>query len=93
MQSNEEVRPAKYHRMSKPGRLALQQWRQDWAGFKDSVDEVLNGGAADDGESHRRGSNRALLVLKPECRARRSPRMRSENPSNILPWPRGMAVR
>jgi len=42
VQSNEG--PArKYYRMSKPGRVALQQWRQDWAGFKDSVDEVLNG--------------------------------------------------
>jgi PadR family transcriptional regulator PadR len=42
VQSNEG--PArKYYRMSRPGRVALQQWRQDWAGFKDSVDEVLNG--------------------------------------------------
>jgi PadR family transcriptional regulator PadR len=42
VQSNEG--PArKYYRMSKPGRVALQQWRQDWTGFKDSVDEVLNG--------------------------------------------------
>jgi PadR family transcriptional regulator, regulatory protein PadR len=42
VQSNEG--PArKYYRMSKPGQLALQQWRQDWIGFKESVDEVLNG--------------------------------------------------
>ena len=34
----------KYYRMSEPGRAALEQWRHDWTGFKDSVDEVLNGG-------------------------------------------------
>jgi PadR family transcriptional regulator, regulatory protein PadR len=34
----------KYYRMSKPGRAALEQWRDDWTGFKDSVDAVLNGG-------------------------------------------------
>ena len=43
VQSNEG--PArKYYRMSKSGRTALQQWRQDWDGFKHSVDEVLDGG-------------------------------------------------
>ena len=43
VQSNEG--PArKYYRMSKPGRAALDQWRLDWSAFRDSVDEVLNGG-------------------------------------------------
>jgi PadR family transcriptional regulator PadR len=37
----------KYYRMSKPGQHALDQWRDDWAGFKASVDEVLNGGPHD----------------------------------------------
>lgn len=42
VQSNEG--PArKYYRMSTSGRTALQQWRQDWDGFKHSVDEVLDG--------------------------------------------------
>jgi PadR family transcriptional regulator PadR len=34
----------KYYRMSKSGRAALEQWRHDWGEFRDSVDEVLNGG-------------------------------------------------
>ncbi len=33
----------KYYRMSERGRSALTQWRRDWAGFRDSVDGVLNG--------------------------------------------------
>jgi PadR family transcriptional regulator PadR len=33
----------KYYRMSRPGRAALEQWRQDWEGFKRSVDAVLDG--------------------------------------------------
>ena len=37
----------KYYRMSKQGRSALKQWRADWAGFRDSVDGVLNGAAND----------------------------------------------
>jgi PadR family transcriptional regulator PadR len=32
----------KYYRMSKAGRSALEQWRHDWIGFRDSVDEVMN---------------------------------------------------
>jgi PadR family transcriptional regulator PadR len=35
----------KYYRMSPPGRAALEQWRHDWDGFKDSVDAVLDGAA------------------------------------------------
>ncbi len=34
----------KYYRMSDSGRSALQQWRADWSGFRESVDAVLNGG-------------------------------------------------
>ena len=37
----------KYYRMSKPGQVALEQWRNDWSEFRDSVDAVLNG---DDGD-------------------------------------------
>jgi PadR family transcriptional regulator, regulatory protein PadR len=37
----------KYYRMSKQGSRTLEQWRRDWAGFRDSVDAVLNG--IDDG--------------------------------------------
>lgn len=33
----------KYYRMSDRGRHALEQWRHDWEGFRDSVDAVLNG--------------------------------------------------
>lgn len=33
----------KYYRMSERGREALQQWRHDWIGFRDSVDGVLDG--------------------------------------------------
>jgi PadR family transcriptional regulator PadR len=33
----------KYYRMSGPGRTALEQWRHDWRGFKESVDAVLDG--------------------------------------------------
>jgi PadR family transcriptional regulator PadR len=33
----------KYYRISRSGRAALEQWRHDWSGFKDSVDAVLNG--------------------------------------------------
>jgi len=35
----------KYYRMSKPGQATLEQWRHDWVVFRDSVDEVLNGGS------------------------------------------------
>lgn len=34
----------KYYRTSSDGRKALQQWRDDWTGFRESVDTVLNGG-------------------------------------------------
>ncbi len=37
----------KYYRMSKSGRVALEQWRHDWAEFRDSVDEVLKGDGHD----------------------------------------------
>lgn len=33
----------KYYRMSDEGREALEKWRGDWRGFRDSVDAVLNG--------------------------------------------------
>jgi PadR family transcriptional regulator PadR len=33
----------KYYRMSRPGRDALERWRRNWATFRDSVDEVLDG--------------------------------------------------
>jgi PadR family transcriptional regulator, regulatory protein PadR len=33
----------KYYRMSPRGREVLEQWRQDWATFRDSVNEVLDG--------------------------------------------------
>jgi PadR family transcriptional regulator PadR len=33
----------KYYRMSARGREVLEQWRQDWAAFRDSVNEVLDG--------------------------------------------------
>jgi PadR family transcriptional regulator PadR len=35
----------KYYRMSAQGGEALQQWRHDWTEFRDSVNEVLNGGS------------------------------------------------
>ena len=34
----------KYYRMSDRGREALGQWRDDWGGFRNSVDAVLDGG-------------------------------------------------
>ncbi len=34
----------KYYRMSDRGREALRQWRDDWGGFRNSVDAVLEGG-------------------------------------------------
>ena len=34
----------KYYRMSPEGHRALQRWREDWSGFRDSVDAVLDGG-------------------------------------------------
>jgi PadR family transcriptional regulator len=34
----------KYYRMSDEGRIALEQWRHDWATFRAAVDEVLEGG-------------------------------------------------
>ncbi|MCH8971469.1 MAG: PadR family transcriptional regulator [Acidobacteria bacterium] len=34
----------KYYRMSDRGREALEQWRDDWGGFRNSVDAVLDGG-------------------------------------------------
>ncbi|HEX9865406.1 MAG TPA: PadR family transcriptional regulator [Acidimicrobiia bacterium] len=37
----------KYYRMTAAGRDALRQWRQDWAEFRDSVNEVLTGGKGD----------------------------------------------
>ena len=37
----------KYYRMSKPGRAKLEQWRHDWAMFKLSVDNVLDGAGND----------------------------------------------
>jgi PadR family transcriptional regulator PadR len=37
----------KYYRMTAAGQDALQQWRQDWAEFRDSVNEVLTGGKGD----------------------------------------------
>lgn len=37
----------KYYRMSEQGRDALNQWRSDWSGFRDSVDGVLNGAEHD----------------------------------------------
>ncbi len=33
----------KYYRMSRQGQKTLEQWRHDWAGFRYSVDAVLNG--------------------------------------------------
>lgn len=33
----------KYYRMSNRGRTSLEQWRNDWTGFRDAVDGVLNG--------------------------------------------------
>jgi PadR family transcriptional regulator, regulatory protein PadR len=33
----------KYYRMSSQGQRALAQWREDWKGFSESVDSVLNG--------------------------------------------------
>ncbi len=35
----------KYYRMSEQGREVLRQWKDDWGGFRKSVDAVLNGGA------------------------------------------------
>ncbi|MEX0863408.1 MAG: PadR family transcriptional regulator [Acidimicrobiia bacterium] len=34
----------KYYRMSARGRKALVAWRDDWHGFRDAVDAVLEGG-------------------------------------------------
>lgn len=33
----------KYYRMSQDGRKSLNQWRDDWSGFREAVDAVLNG--------------------------------------------------
>ncbi len=33
----------KYYRISEDGHQALEQWRNDWHRFRDSVDAVLNG--------------------------------------------------
>ena len=33
----------KYYRMTGHGRTTLGRWREDWAGFRDSVDSVLSG--------------------------------------------------
>jgi PadR family transcriptional regulator, regulatory protein PadR len=33
----------KYYRMSDDGRKALGRWRDDWSGFRESVDSVLEG--------------------------------------------------
>jgi PadR family transcriptional regulator PadR len=33
----------KYYRMSEEGQKALEQWRDDWHGFRNAVDTVLNG--------------------------------------------------
>lgn len=35
----------KYYRMTDDGRETLDEWRREWHLFRDSVDEVLNGGA------------------------------------------------
>ncbi len=32
----------KYYRMSEAGKSALARWREDWIGFRDSVDEVMD---------------------------------------------------
>lgn len=37
----------KYYRMSDRGQQLLEQWRADWAAFRNSVDEVLNGDGHD----------------------------------------------
>ncbi|MGH8916311.1 MAG: PadR family transcriptional regulator [Acidimicrobiia bacterium] len=43
VQSNEG--PArKYYRITSRGQHALEQWRHDWAEFRESVNAVLNGG-------------------------------------------------
>jgi PadR family transcriptional regulator PadR len=34
----------KYYRISARGRDTLDQWRQDWTEFRESVNAVLNGG-------------------------------------------------
>ena len=33
----------KYYRMTENGRTNLSQWKEDWTGFRDSVDSVLRG--------------------------------------------------
>jgi PadR family transcriptional regulator PadR len=33
----------KYYRMSRDGQKTLTQWRDDWSGFREAVDAVLNG--------------------------------------------------
>lgn len=37
----------KYYRMSTVGKEALTQWQEDWYGFRESVDSVLNGDNSD----------------------------------------------
>ena len=33
----------KYYRMTERGQDSLSQWKEDWSGFRDSVDSVLDG--------------------------------------------------
>lgn len=35
----------KYYRMSERGEKALDDWRREWASFRDAVDTVLSGGS------------------------------------------------
>lgn len=35
----------KYYRMSKRGHEVLEQWKDEWSHFRDSVDAVLGGGS------------------------------------------------
>jgi PadR family transcriptional regulator PadR len=37
----------KYYRMTDRGRSALGQWRDDWRGFRNSIDGVLSGDVDD----------------------------------------------
>jgi PadR family transcriptional regulator PadR len=37
----------KYYRITTKGRTSLEHWLEEWKGFRDSVDSVLNGGPPD----------------------------------------------
>ncbi len=37
----------KYYRVTDEGRRALEEWLDEWKGFRDAVDSVLRGGFAD----------------------------------------------